>query len=42
MQVDEFLFINLALRLLLIDLATIQTGVIVQVCYTPQARTLAQ
>ena len=41
MQVDEFLLIDLALRLLLIDLhfliATIQIGV----CNTPQAR-LAQ
>ena len=39
MQVDKFL---LALRLLLINLpffiATIQIGVIVQVCYTPLAR----
>ena len=42
MQVDKFLLIDLALRLLLIDLhffiATIQIGVIVQVCYTPQAQ----
>ena len=41
MQVNNF-FIDLALRLLFIDLhffiATIQIGVIVQVCYTPQAR----
>ena len=46
MQVDKFYFnIDLALRLLFIDLhffiATIQIEVIVQVCYTPQAR-LAQ
>ena len=44
MQVIIF-FINLALRLLFIDLhffiATIQIGVIVQVCYTPQARLLS-
>ena len=42
MQVDKFLLIDLALRLLLIDLhffiATIQIGIIVQVCYTPLAR----
>ena len=39
MQVNNF-FIDLALRLLFIDLhyfiATIQIGVIVQVCYTPR------
>ena len=44
MQVNNF-FIDLALRLLFIDLhffiATIQIGVIVQVCYTPQARLLS-
>ena len=38
-------FIDLALRLLFIDLhffiATIQNGVIVQACYTPQARWLS-
>ena len=42
MQVDNFFFIDLALRLLFIDLhffiATIQIGVIVQVCYTPRLR----
>ena len=39
MQVDKFLLIDLALRLLFIDLHFfIQRGVIVQVCYTPQAR----
>ena len=44
MQVDKILLIDLALRLLLIDLHffiqifTIQIGVIVQVCYTPLAR----
>ena len=43
MQVDKFLLIDLALRLLLIDLhfATIQIGVIVKVCYTPKARLLS-
>ena len=44
MQVN-FFFIDLGLRLLFIDLhffiATIQIGVIVQVCYTPQARWLS-
>ena len=44
MQVNNF-FIDLALKLLSIDLhffvATIQIGVIVQVCYTPQARLLS-
>ena len=42
MQVNNF---DLALRLLFIDLhffiATIKIGVIVQVCYTPQARFLS-
>ena len=42
MQVEKFLLIDLALRLLLVDLhffiATIQIGVIVKVCYTPLAR----
>ena len=45
MQVNNFFFIDLALRLLFIDLhffiATIQIGDIVQVCYTPQARLLS-
>ena len=45
MQVNKFFFIDLALRLLFLDLhffiAAIQIGVIVQVCYTPQARLLS-